>query len=72
MERFYLYRRTVVREKETAAGIEIAVYNAERQAWILAPEFLGRILGIGGDGLDRVTREVAGSIVAARNAETVK
>jgi hypothetical protein len=64
-ERFYLDPPTVVRERTLATGtLEIAVYNVELRRWILAPEFIGRILGVGGDGLSRISREVAGEILA--------
>lgn len=64
-ERFYLDPPTVVRERELDTGtLEIAVWNIELRRWILAPEFIGRILGIGGDGLSRITRETAGEILA--------
>jgi hypothetical protein len=63
-ERFYLDPPTVVREREVDSVVEISVWNIELRRWILAPEFIGRILGIGGDGLDRITREDAGMILA--------
>lgn len=64
-ERFYLDPPTVVRERELPTGVlEIAVWNIELRRWILAPGFLGRITGVGGDGLDRITRETAGEILA--------
>lgn len=63
-ERFYRDPPTVVRERYVDSVLEIAVYNVELRRWIPAPEFLGRILGVGGDGLDRITPEVAGEILA--------
>ena len=62
--RFYLDPPTVVREREIDSVVEISVWNIEFRRWILVPEFIGRILGIGVDGLDRITREDAGRIIA--------
>ena len=63
-ERFYRDPPTVVRERYVDGSLEISVYNVELRRWVLVPHFLGRILGIGGDGLDRISREDADATLA--------
>ena len=69
-DRYFLYRRTVARERVTDSIVEIAVYNPVRCAWILAPELVTYISGIGGEpGLIQITRTVASEIIARCSAE---
>ena len=64
-DRFYLYRGTVARYRETPTTVEIAVWDVRLRRWVLAPGIVGEIVGTGGDpALDRISREDADRILA--------
>jgi hypothetical protein len=60
----------VARERTTPSAVELSVYNRRLRRFVLAPEILGHISGIGGDGdWDRITRDDAARIIAKLNGE---